>query len=177
VVGCWERVGGVSGGFSFEDRWYGVKFAILKTSAGAAVGFGLADSNGNAGLVNPYTVGNGVVYSGSYTPTLVNGTNITSVTLSKASYMRVGKMVTVYLEVAVDPVATGAYDFGITLPIASNLISTSDLSGTGVRDESTTFSVLQLRADAGNDRAAASGYATTYTGGSTTILNFMYEIK
>jgi hypothetical protein len=89
---------------------------VVKTRAGAAVGFGLADTSGRAGLVNPYTEGSGVVYSGTYTPTLTNLTNIDASTAFKLQYMRVGKVVTVSGIVNIDPSASGDIDLRMSLP-------------------------------------------------------------
>jgi hypothetical protein len=148
---------------------------VKKISGGNAVGFGLADTSGNAGLVNPYGT-SGVVYSGEYTPTATPGTNMASVTSLTGFYSRLGKIVTVTIQCAIDPTSTGAYDFTVSLPIASNLTLSTDAKGLSVRDESTSLVVGYVNADTATDTAKITGYAS-YTGASNANISFQYVIK
>lgn len=70
--------------------------------------------------------------SGTYSPTLNNTANIAAVTLTGPSnYMRVGNIVTVSGMANVDPTASGASTaFDISLPVASNIGSFDDATGT-----------------------------------------------
>ena len=72
--------------------------------------------------------GDGNVFSGTYTPTLTNTTNITSSSAFTFSYMRVGNVVTVQGRVTIVPASAAACELNIALPIASNLALES-LSG------------------------------------------------
>lgn len=69
------------------------------------------------------------VSSSTYTPTLTGTTNITSVTLDKASYIRVGNFVTVTVYGTVQTTASGASDFTISLPFTAG--GTAPMSGSG----------------------------------------------
>lgn len=73
---------------------------------------------------------NGVVYSGTYTPTLTNSTNIASSTVYPCSYIRVGQEVIVKGRVvaAAGTVGTGALFF-MQIPIVSNFTETYQCSG------------------------------------------------
>ena len=57
------------------------------------------------------------VTSATYTPTLAGVTNINSVTLDKASYTRVGSIITVYVNGTVSTTASGGSVFSITAPL------------------------------------------------------------
>jgi hypothetical protein len=107
----------------------------------------------------------GNVFSGTYTPTLTNTTNVASSTASGCQYMRVGNVVTVSGQVAVTPTATGNTILGISLPIASNFSGSQQLGGTALAQ--TTTQGVVLYGDAINDRAvfrlqAAATTALTY---------------
>lgn len=71
--------------------------------------------------------------SGTYTPTLTNGANVASSVSYRASYSRVGNVVTVGGRVEIDPTAAGADTrLKISLPIASNLADNLDCSGMAI---------------------------------------------
>ena len=76
----------------------------------------------------------GNIFSGTYTPTLSNTTNVASSTSAICQYMRVGNVVTVSGEIVIVPTAgtTTATYLGISLPVASNLAATRQLAGTAV---------------------------------------------
>jgi hypothetical protein len=71
--------------------------------------------------------------SGTYTPVLLNLTNVTSSSASRCQWLRVGNVVHVSGRVTVDP-ATGSnlVQLGISIPIASVFASQGDLAGTAV---------------------------------------------
>jgi hypothetical protein len=115
--------------------WSGVsawRWRVRKSSAGAAVGFGLADTQ-SAGLVNPYTVGSGVIYAGTYTPTVSGAVNITgSPTVRSHNYMRTGSMVFVTgsLTATITTTSTDT-SFNLSLPVpTANFASAYDGHGT-----------------------------------------------
>ena len=114
--------------------------------------------------------------SGTYTPIAANGTNMAAVTGLTGQFIRVGKTVSVAIQCAVDPTASGAYDFTVTLPIPSDLVATTDVIGSSVRDESTSLNVGYVNADTATNAAKITGYAS-YTAASNTNIKFTYQIK
>lgn len=158
-------------------------WVVTKAKAGAAVGFGLADTSGRAGLVNPYTEGSGVVYSGTYTPTLSNLVNCSAATVRQNNYSRNGKIVTVTGRVDLTVTATAtATSFNLTLPVTtSNFGDAYQASGSGV---------LLRAASVAQDPAvvvsvASSATAQVYVGRSNApsgtsaqmYYSFSYEIQ
>lgn len=118
--------------------------------------------------------------SGTYTPTLTNGSNVSSSTAGTGSYIRIGNQVTGYVDFIATGSSTALGDIGVSLPIASNFDSSTDVSGSlGVprTGESTTSNgVAALNADTTNDRFAVvpslvSGSPLTYR------FHFQYTIK
>lgn len=151
AVVTFGNAGRHSSGSGYSDAgstWAGIstwRWRVKKTTGGQAVGFGLADSAGNAGLVNPYSSsGAGVVYAGTYTPTLTGTSNVAAATVPGASfqYIRVGQFVHVTGNLSIDPTAAAptATTLTITLPVAptNNFSNTYDLIGNGVGDSSAT---------------------------------------
>lgn len=72
----------------------------------------------------------GNVFSGTYTPTLTNTTNVAASTAYICQYMRVGNVVTVSGQVAIDATATGLIVLEMSLPVASNFSQTRQAGGT-----------------------------------------------
>jgi hypothetical protein len=73
----------------------------------------------------------GNVFSGTYTPTLTNVTNIDSSTARVCNYMRVGNVVTVSGRVTVDPTTSGSnFNLRMSLPVASNFAAAENGVGT-----------------------------------------------
>jgi len=58
------------------------------------------------------------VLSGTYTPTVANQSNITSVSVQAAQYMRVGNVVAVSGECTITPASAAAATFSLSLPVA-----------------------------------------------------------
>jgi hypothetical protein len=101
----------------------------------------------------------GNVFSGTYTPSLTNTTNIASSTAAVCQYMRVGNVVTVSGTVTIDPTATGRIVMGMTLPIASAFATSTpnQCGGTFASSGTTTVNVGSVAADGTNDRATFDG--------------------
>jgi hypothetical protein len=157
------------------------KWRVKKVKSGQAVGFGLADTAGNAGLVNPYSSsGAGVVYSGTWTPTLTNTTNIDSSTAEYCIYSRIGKIVSGHMRIQINPTADNATTtLGISLPIASAFTSGNDAIGNGTDDSfdgTVANNSLRLAADSTNDRFTYN-FTARDTGAATHYISFSYEIK
>jgi hypothetical protein len=101
----------------------------------------------------------GNVFSGTYTPSLNNTTNIASSTAAVCQYMRVGNVVTVSGTVTIDPTATGRIVMGFSLPIASAIAGANEIGGTFASSGTTTVNVGSVTGDATNDRATFDGIA------------------
>jgi hypothetical protein len=98
---------------------------------------GLVSLENSAGLsinkiaVSSPAAGDGNVFSGLYTPTLTNSTNVAASTTGTCQYMRVGSAITVSGQFTVDPTAAGTLTvLLISLPIASNFTSSRSAGGT-----------------------------------------------
>jgi hypothetical protein len=73
---------------------------------------------------------NGNVFSGTYTPTLTDVTNVADSTTGTCQYMRVGNVVTVSGQLSIDPTTASANTVvRMTLPIASSFTGTSRACG------------------------------------------------
>ena len=117
---------------------------------------------GTAPTISDLTVSGtgGNVFSGTYTPTLFNTTNVAASTASVLQYMRVGNYVQIAGRVQIDPTAVGAVVLGVSIPVASALTSITQAGGTfsGVTTE-----VGYITADAPNDRLTFNYTATSIT--------------
>jgi hypothetical protein len=96
------------------------------------------------------------VASGTYTPTLTNGTNVDSSVSTVCQWMRVGNVVTVSGRVDVDATAAASTltFLGISLPLASDFTLSGHLSGGGA--SGTIMEPLMIAADTTNNRATMS---------------------
>lgn len=154
-------------------------WGLMVANPSAPVGFGLAGTDGSSGLVAPYSAA-GVIASGTYTPTITNGTNVSSTTTQICNYTRVGAIVTVYFNVSVTTTAAAntASDFDISLPIASNLSLGTDLSGSGARNAAsgTATGAALVSANTVNDRATVI-FNSTVTTSNSLLGSFGYIIK
>lgn len=138
--------------------------------------FGTALHN-NAGAVTGTTTQ--YIASGTYTPTLTSVLNVAASTAREAKWTRVGNVVHVVGQMDVDPTSTGSYTtIGISLPIASNLATAYDLSGTGgMQSNSGAASAAYVIADAANDRADYSFWNGTDASNKPWSFTFDYEVK
>lgn len=68
--------------------------------------------------------------SGTFTPTIINTSNMTSVSAYQCLYTRVGNNVTYSGAIRCATPATGAISFQMDLPIGSNFVNTKDATGT-----------------------------------------------
>lgn len=114
----------------------------------------------------------GNVFSGTYTPTSFNTTNIAASTPQSAQYLRVGNSVTVSGQIDIDPTATGFAILGLSLPIASNLTSPVQLSGVFNCPDAAGGGVY---GDAANDRATFQFNATSASN-LTYYYTFTYRV-
>jgi hypothetical protein len=98
---------------------------LVLTSDGRFYGTAL---HNNAGAVTG--TANQYLASGTYTPTLTDGTNVAGSSAFSTHWMRVGNVVTVAGQVQIDPTAAGNTVLNMSLPIASDLTTSSELGGT-----------------------------------------------
>lgn len=165
-----------AGGVEFlTDKYYGTI-----TTGTARKEFTLNDAALTSGTV-PVATTNGrltdglIIASGTYTPTLTNGTNVASSTSAVCHYIRVGNQVHVMGQVSIDPTASATNTaFEISLPIASDLAATADLSGMGTESLQATVTATVI-AQTTNNTASV-----TFTAGSTVAdgmsFSFTYTI-
>lgn len=113
----------------------------------------------------------------SYTPSLTNGSNITSATVRAGYYIQIGSYVMVWAYIAVRPTASGGAtsDFRISLPVASNLANNWDLIGTFGFLEGAGNRVA-VYADSSNDNANIY-FKSSWAGSEEPFtISFMYQI-
>lgn len=118
----------------------------------------------------------GQASSGTYTPTLTNGTNVSSTSPIICHYKRIGNEVFVQgrFTLTITSVATNSV-VGISLPIASNLSATGDLSGNGTVQHHTDTAMLLE--DTANDRATCTIYPVGNIAGELVAFSFSYTVK
>lgn len=124
----------------------GVRLPTLATYGGAKMV--TADYNGDLATVDIVPVAGAV-----YTPTATLGSDVSSHTLGKAMYQRVGDVIDVSITGSITTTGSTAAWVEFTLPISSNLNNTYDLIGQGVIHSSSKSSVLVVEGNASADRA------------------------
>jgi len=110
----------------------------------------------------------------TYTPTLSSDLNIAASTAFECFVLRNGKVVHVSGKVAIDLSSNGAYELGISLPIASDFSSDGECVGIGVGVSSPT-DVMYVKADVTNNRAKLVGDDND-AGNHEHFFNFTYKI-
>jgi len=104
------------------------KWRVRKVSGGAAVGYPISSEN----IVIPYNSTNYTGFSsGTYTPTITNGTNVAASSNVNAFYQRIGNIVYVSGAVNIDPTSALTNTlFTLSLPVARTSTSTFFTIGT-----------------------------------------------
>lgn len=122
--------------------------------------------------------GNGVVrsLSGTYTPTASATSNLDSTSPAQFQYTRVGNVVTVSGVVVLDATAAASTFFELSLPIASNLTSTSNLAGGGGLNSTTGSPGLFIRGVVANDTAQVL-YVSPITTSTEASVTFTYIVQ
>ena len=136
-------------------------------SVGSGIGFSVARTT-----VTSPAAADGNVFSGTYTPTSFNTTNIAASTPQSAQYLRVGNTVTVSGQIDIDPTLVGFAILGLSLPIASALTSATQLSGVFNCPDADGGGIY---ADATNDRATFQFNATSVAN-LTYYYTFTYQV-
>jgi hypothetical protein len=90
---------------------------------------------------------------GTSSPTATGVTNVGTVSASTLHYVRVGNAVHCWGEVTLDAVTTTDTTFRVSLPIASNLANSHELSGTWVSQIVTGERAGEIHGDVTNDAA------------------------
>lgn len=122
----------------------------------------------------------GNVFSGTYTPTLTNISNVDATTAYECQYMRVGNVVTVSGAFDLDATAANTTtNIGISLPIASNFTNTRQCRGTGAINSTTATAIQKgvafIDADNVNDRATLT-CAPEVTTNNTWSFHLTYRV-
>jgi len=144
------------------------QYALELAGTGTALIPGLITASGG---INVPTSAAGNTYSGTYTPTITNGTNVAASTPRVTSYSRIGDYVQVSGSVSIDPTTTGGTVFEISLPIASNFANYFDLGGT----MGTIGTFGDIVAEATNNTAAFD-YVAVSTANQVITFTFGYRI-
>jgi hypothetical protein len=104
-------------------------------------------------VTSPATT-DGNIFSGSYTPTLTNVTNVAASTAYLCQYMRVGNVITVSGRVAIDPTSASVLtELRMTLPVATTFNAQQRCGGTFARGGTGTGNCGAISADTTNNIA------------------------
>lgn len=123
-----------------------------------------------------HTFSSGNLISGTYTPTAADVSNVTSGAVETFVYMRVGSVVYVNGNVSVTPTASGSECvLTLTLPIASSLTDTHQLSGVVTRNESGGTEAGRCFAQPTGDLAFVRFYARNTSAGYAAV-SFSYQV-
>jgi hypothetical protein len=115
--------------------------------------------------------------SGTYTPTLTNGTNVAASFSNVCTYTRIGDNVTVSGVISVDPTsgATNYTELGISLPVASNFTSGTQAAGVAVGLVGSSTQAAKITSDSTNDRVTFEFFATNVSTAGFSF-TFTYQV-
>lgn len=152
----------------------GTTTTVLHGNAAGAPTFGAVSLTADVSGTLP--IGNGgtgiTVPSGTYTPSLTNVTNISASTAYACQWMRINDMVLVSGAVDVDPTAAADTRLGISLPVASNFGTFTNLGGTSTDP---VGQAAIMYADSANDYAVMQWTANNLTNHTRTFI-FSYQV-
>jgi hypothetical protein len=156
-----------AGASSLTERMRIASDGLITLSANAGL------SVSKTGVTSPAAT-DGNVFSGTYTPTLTNTTNVSTSTANNCQYMRVGNVVTVSGRVAVSPTATSTDCLlGISLPISSSITTEQQVAGTGCRTINSDAGAVF--GDTANNRATLR-FLASHTSSSGYVFTFTYRV-
>jgi hypothetical protein len=122
----------------------------------------------------------GNIFSGTYTPTLTNSTNvdISNSTAYTCQYMRVGDVVTVSGKVSIAVIGSGITRLNMTLPVSSNFSAEENCAGTAQVSYNgvSTNLAAQIKADTTNDRAQILYFGNVTGAAQDFFFTFTYRI-
>lgn len=133
----------------------------------AITGAGAVSVNGNTSITGTLSASN--LAGTTYTPTGTGGANVDSVTPSLAIYDRVGNTVSVGGKVSVVTTAAGATTARLSLPVASNIVGSTDVTGIAIATDGT---VATITGDQTNDAALLN-----FTAAAGTLYQFEVNYK
>jgi hypothetical protein len=117
--------------------------------------------------------------SGTYTPTLTNGTNVAASFSNVCTYTRVGDNVTVSGVISVDPTsgATNYTELGISLPpiASSNFTNGTQAAGVAVGLVGSSTQAAKITSDSTNDRVTFEFFATNVSTAGFSF-TFTYQV-
>lgn len=136
----------------------------------------LGATTGTVGTLNLGSLVCSTITSGTYTPTRSAESNLAgNADLTVAQWMRVGNVVMVSGRFTADPSLALASGFEISLPIASNLATTSDLAGIAHSGAVAALSA-EVSGAASNDTAKITWVAVDLLARSWSY-QFSYQVK
>lgn len=131
---------------------------------------------GRVAVTSP-AASDGNVFSGTYTPTLTNVTNLSSSTAFSCQYMRVGDVVTVSGAASITPTSSGVVTrIGLSLPVTpSPAFNATRLLGGTFASSNASQRAGVIYADTTNNRAEFQVTADV-SAGITIFFNFTYRV-
>lgn len=148
-----DRVGGIQGSLDGNGNFLTKTVNIATAPTTSAGSYDILTRNSSTGAVEK--IANTGISSGTYTPTLTNGTNVASSVAFICHYIRVGNQVQVQGYFTTDPtLGLTASTIQISLPIASNFGTATDAEGFGTYQAAAAINQVDpvLYADTANDR-------------------------
>lgn len=132
----------------------------------------------NTSIATTAFVNNAVTPGFIYTPTGSAGTNVSGLSVGQAFVTRSGNIVEVTGQVSVTTPAGGQFTLDLSLPIASNLTASTDLSGTSALLISVTvLNPAHISANVAGDSAHFSGTASSGAGTYDVRYTYSYVVK
>lgn len=168
--------GGATSDFGISASTGAIRFGVQFASF-AMLGDGRLYGNSLHNNSNPLTgTTNQYVGSGTYTPTLTNVSNATSITAYACQWKRVGNVVSVSGNLDCGATAGATLTVvRISLPIASNLANSNECRGTGAHIAATSILAASVDGDTTND-AALIRFIPPATGTVGTSFIFQYVV-
>jgi hypothetical protein len=129
---------------------------------------------------NDLTVFGSYNQSGSYTPTITNGSNVAASVLGAATYIAIGQIVYVSVGMTIDPTSASgtSTDVTISLPIepTSNFSSAYEAIGTGATNAGTVTQAGRVQANTGA-KTASYVFQAQDAANRTHGITFSYKLR
>lgn len=141
------------------------------------MGNGALTLGGDLSIAGGLTISAGAVLTGTYTPTITNGTNIAASTPSVCPYFRLGNMVFALVTVEIDATAAAgtASAFDVSLPVSSNLANAYELTGLVGGTGGTANETFRATGNVTDNRATFTG-ASQFTAAHTVTGFISYQV-